>query len=162
MIEWLGEIDPITGRIKTEYGEIDPTTGDIEPSTAVRDPVTNKLILNYADIDPSHFGKSVTVTKETVPITREEFYAGTKHLGGQILRHEDDESDDGTPIDADEMLLKNAYDSKKYSGQPTVVKTTTKQVITKTDEGVTHNVEEKVQNLGTGEVSFTTQEHKVV
>jgi erythrocyte membrane protein band 4.1 len=155
-----GEIDSVTGRIKTEYGEIDPTTGDIEPSTAVRDPVTNKLILNYADIDPSHFGKEVTVTKETVPITRDEFFANTKHLGSHILKHEDEESDDGTPIDADEILLKNAYDSKKYSGQPTVVKTTTKQVITRTDDEVTHNVEEKVQNLGTGEVSFTTQEHK--
>jgi band 4.1-like protein 1/2/3 len=45
---------------------------------------------------------------------------------------------------------------------PTVVKTTTKQVITKTDDGLTHNVEEEVKNLGTGEVTFSTQEHKVI
>jgi band 4.1-like protein 1/2/3 len=156
-----GEIDPITGRIKTEYGHIDPNTGEIDPATAVRDPVTGKLILNYADIDPSHFGKSVSITKETVPITREQFYEGTKHLGTHVLSH-DGESDDGTPIDLDESALRKAYGSGgKFNGAPTVVKTTTKQVITRGDDGVTHNVEEKVQNLGTGEVTYSTQEHKV-
>jgi len=44
---------------------------------------------------------------------------------------------------------------------PTVVKTTTKQVLTKNNDGVTHNVEEEVRNLGTGEVTYSTQEHKV-
>lgn len=155
-----GEIDPVTGRIKTEYGHIDPNTGEIDPATAVKDPVTGKLILNYADIDPSHFGKSVSITKETVPITREQFYEGTKHLGTRVLSH-DGEDDDGTPIDVDDKLYEKAYGSGKFNGTPTVVKTTTKQVITRGDDGVTHNVEEKVQNLGTGEVTYSTQEHKV-
>lgn len=155
-----GEIDPITGRIKTEYGHIDPNTGEIDPATAVKDPVTGRLILNYADIDPSHFGKSVSITKETVPITREQFYEGTKHLGTHVLSH-DGESDDGTPIDVDEELVRRSYGGNKFNGTPTVVKTTTKQVITRGDDGVTHNVEEKVQNLGTGEVTYSTQEHKV-
>lgn len=154
-----GEIDPVTGRIKTEYGHIDPNTGEIDPATAVKDPVTGKLILNYADIDPSHFGKSVSITKETVPITREQFYEGTKHLGTHVLSH--DGEDDGTPIDIDDELLKKSYGSGKYNGAPTVVKTTTKQVITHGNDGVTHNVEERVQNLGTGEVTYSTQEHKV-
>lgn len=117
--------------------------------------MTGKLILNYADIDPSHFGKDVTITKETVPITREQFFEGTKHLGQHLLSSDED----GTAIDADEDLTK-PYGSK-FAGTPTVVKTTTKQVITRGDDGVTHNVEEKVQNLGTGEVTFSTQEHKV-
>jgi band 4.1-like protein 1/2/3 len=157
-----GEIDPITGRIKTEYGHIDPNTGEIDPATAVRDPVTGKLILNYADIDPSHFGKSVSITKETVPITREQFYEGTRHLGTHVLSHEGGESDDGTPIDVDDETIRKVYGSgSKFNGTPTVVKTTTKQVITRGDDGVTHNVEEKVQNLGTGEVTYSTQEHKV-
>ncbi|XP_070502837.1 protein 4.1 homolog isoform X2 [Chironomus tepperi] len=147
-----GEIDSVTGRIKTEYGHIDPNTGEIDPATAVRDPVTGKLILNYADIDPSHFGKNVTVTKSTVPITRDEFFEGTKHLGQHLLG-----DDDGTPIDIDDDLKKY---SSRYSNAPTVVKTTTKQTITRGDDGVTHNVEEKVQNLGTGEVTYSTQEHK--
>lgn len=155
-----GEIDPVTGRIKTEYGHIDPNTGEIDPATAVKDPVTGKLILNYADIDPSHFGKSVSITKETVPITREQFYEGTRHLGTQVLSHDGDD-DEGTPIDLDEELLKKTYGGSKFNGTPTVVKTTTKQVITRGDDGVTHNVEEKVQNLGTGEVTYSTQEHKV-
>ncbi|CRK88465.1 CLUMA_CG002250, isoform A [Clunio marinus] len=154
-----GEIDPVTGRIKTEYGHIDPNTGEIDPATAVKDPVTGKLILNYADIDPSHFGKSVSITKETVPITREQFYEGTRHLGTHVLSH-DGEDDDGTPIDVDEDALKKSLSGGKYNGTPTVVKTTTKQIITRGDDGVTHNVEEKVQNLGTGEVTYSTQEHK--
>lgn len=62
--------------------------------------------------------------------------------------------DEGTPIDIDDDI------KKRYNGTPTVVKTT-KQVITRGDDGVTHNVEEKVQNLGTGEVTYSTQEHKV-
>lgn len=148
-----GEIDSVTGRIKTEYGHIDPNTGEIDPATAVRDPVTGKLILNYADIDPSHFGKNVTITKETVPITRDQFFEGTKHLGQHLLG-----DDDGTPIDVDDDI-KKAYGSR-FNGTPTVVKTTTKQTITRGDDGVTHNVEEKVQNLGTGEVTYSTQEHK--
>lgn len=148
-----GEIDSVTGRIKTEYGHIDPNTGDIDPATAVKDPVTGKLILNYADIDPSHFGKNVTITKETVPITRDQFFEGTKHLGQHLMG-----DDDGTPIDVDDDI-KKSYGSR-FNGTPTVVKTTTKQVITRGDDGVTHNVEEKVQNLGTGEVTYSTQEHK--
>jgi band 4.1-like protein 1/2/3 len=91
------------------------------------------LILNYADIDPSHFGKDVALTKETVPITREQFYEGIKGIGKSVA-----------------------------SATPTVVKTTTKQVITKNDDGLTHNVEEEVKNLGTGEITFSTQEHKVI
>lgn len=51
--------------------------------------------------------------------------------------------------------------SSNKSNTPTVVKTTTKQVLTKNDGGVTHNVEEEIHNLGTGEVLFSTQEHKV-
>lgn len=95
----------------------------------------------------------MTVTKSTVPITRDEFFEGTKHLGQHLLG-----DDDGTPIDIDDDLKKYGT---RFSGTPTVVKTTTKQTITRGDDGVTHNVEEKVQNLGTGEVTYSTQEHKV-
>lgn len=162
-----GEIDPVTGRIKSEWGHIDPNTGDIDPATAIRDPVTGKLILNYADIEPSHFGKNVTVTKETVPITREQFYEGIKHLGKKAIRRDSESSDD----DMDQYESENVKEMSsgtprsaaggKY-GTPTVVKTTTKQVITKNEDGVTHNVEEEVQNLGTGQIVYSTQEHKGV
>lgn len=123
--------------------------------TAVRDPITGKLILNYADIDPSHFGKDVEITKETVPISREQFFEGTKHLGQHLLSSDED----GTSIDVEDDLRKG-YGSK-FNGTPKVVKTTTRQVITRGDDGFTRNVEEKVQNLGTGEVTYSTQEHKV-
>lgn len=157
-----GEIDEVTGRIKTEYGHIDPETGDIDPATAVLDPVTGKLILNYAQIDPSHFGKEVTVTKETVPITRDQFMDGIKHLGANALRRDSEASSD-EDVAAYGANANGATSGKvsKYVSAPTVVKTTTKQVMTKNEDGVTHNVEEEIRNLGTGEVVFSTQEHKV-
>lgn len=157
-----GEIDPITGRIKTEYGHIDPETGDIDPATAITDPVTGKLILNYAQIDPSHFGRDVTIVKETVPISRGQFFDGIKHLGPNVVRHVSeggDSSDDDMAQYGDETVTKTTTTTIKNT--PTVVKTTTKQVLTKNDGGVTHNVEEEIHNLGTGEVLFSTQEHKV-
>lgn len=156
-----GEIDPVTGRIKTEYGHIDPETGDIDPATAVTDPVTGKLILNYAQIDPSHFGRDVTIVKETVPISRDQFFDGIKHLGPTVVRHvsEGASSDEDIP-EGDETVTKTTTTTSK-TGAPTVVKTTTKQVLTKNEGGVTHNVQEQIHNLGTGEVLFSTQEHKV-
>uniref|UniRef100_T1GQI2 Uncharacterized protein n=1 Tax=Megaselia scalaris TaxID=36166 RepID=T1GQI2_MEGSC len=126
-----GEVDPKTGRIKTEWGHIDPKTGDIDPKTAVKDPVTGKLILNYAQIDPSHFGKEVTVTKETVPITREQFFDGIKHLGKDKIRRSSIASSDD-----DEMAEYSLEQTPQKQTAPTVVQTTTKQTITKTDDGV--------------------------
>ncbi|XP_050095712.1 protein 4.1 homolog isoform X5 [Anopheles aquasalis] len=160
-----GEIDPITGRIKSEWGHIDPNTGDIDPATAIRDPVTGKLILNYADIEPSHFGKNVTVTKDTVPITREQFYEGIKHMGKKATRRESESSDDDMTAQYASESIKEIHSGGGVAGAagkaaPTVVKTTTKQVITKNEDGVTHNVEEEVQNLGTGQIVYSTQEHK--
>ncbi|KAM7344143.1 erythrocyte membrane protein band 4.1 like coracle isoform 2-T4 [Cochliomyia hominivorax] len=168
-----GEIDPVTGRIKSEYGDIDPNTGDIDPATAIKDPVTGKLILNYAQIDPSHFGKQaqVSTTTETVPITRQQFFDGVKHMGKNALRRdseassEDDMTHEYETENIKEMVVGSPQKSAtqnlgKYVSTPTVVKTTTKQVLTKNDDGVTHNVEEEVRNLGTGEVTYSTQEHK--
>ncbi|XP_046810953.1 protein 4.1 homolog isoform X5 [Lucilia cuprina] len=168
-----GEIDPVTGRIKSEYGDIDPNTGDIDPATAIKDPVTGKLILNYAQIDPSHFGKQaqVSTTTETVPITRQQFFDGVKHMGKNALRRdseassEDDMTHEYETENVKEMVMGSPKKSatqnmSTFVGTPTVVKTTTKQVLTKNDDGVTHNVEEEVRNLGTGEVTYSTQEHK--
>ncbi|XP_041565968.1 protein 4.1 homolog isoform X2 [Drosophila elegans] len=168
-----GEIDPVTGRIKSEYGDIDPNTGDIDPATAVTDPVTGKLILNYAQIDPSHFGKQAQVqtTTETVPITRQQFFDGVKHIGKGALRRDSEGSseDDMTGQYATDQVKDIVLNSSaaqaagklgKPVSTPTVVKTTTKQVLTKNNDGVTHNVEEEVRNLGTGEVTYSTQEHK--
>lgn len=169
-----GEIDPVTGRIKSEYGDIDPNTGDIDPATAVTDPVTGKLILNYAQIDPSHFGKQAQVqtTTETVPITRQQFFDGVKHISkGALRRDSEGSSDDDMTAQygadqVNEILIGSPAGQAggklgKPVSTPTVVKTTTKQVLTKNIDGVTHNVEEEVRNLGTGEVTYSTQEHKV-
>lgn len=149
-----GEIDPVTGKIHTEWGHIDPQTGDIDPETARRDPVTGKLILNYAQIDPSHFSdlKDTKVNVQTYGKNREEL-------------SQDDSSDD----DLDQYSAENLKDlpnlkitKSKGPSIPVIVKTTTKQIITKDKDGVTQNIEEKVEDGRTGEVTISSQVNKVI
>ncbi|CAH0696478.1 unnamed protein product [Spodoptera exigua] len=178
-----GKIDPVTGRIKTEYGDIDPDTGDIDPSTAVRDPVTGQLILHYSQIDPSHFedkSGNYTIEKETQdlpanidiqtvnthkfstfgkdesPLRGDEPKTFTEYTTSEHIRHQGYVSS-STPLSS---KIPVSQRSKKTPTPPVVVKTTTKQLLTKNDEGVTHNVEQEVENLGTGEVTFSTHTNK--
>ncbi|KAI5635293.1 FERM central domain-containing protein [Phthorimaea operculella] len=177
-----GKIDPVTGRIKTEYGDIDPDTGDIDPSTAVRDPVTGQLILHYSQIDPSHFedkSGNYTIEKETQdlpanidiqtvnthkfstfskgesPARGDEPRTFTEYTTSEHIKHQGYVS--STPVSSKIPISQR---SKKTPTPPVVVKTTTKQLLTKNDEGVTHNVEQEVENLGTGEVTFSTHTNK--
>ncbi|CAH2056934.1 unnamed protein product, partial [Iphiclides podalirius] len=177
-----GKIDPITGRIKTEYGDIDPDTGDIDPSTAVRDPVTGQLILHYSQIDPSHFedkSGNYTIEKETQdlpanidiqtvnthkfstfgkdesPARGDEPKTFTEYTTSEHIRHQGYAS--STPLSS---KIPVSQRTKKTPTPPVVVKTTTKQLLTKNEEGVTHNVEQEVENLGTGEVTFSTHTNK--
>lgn len=177
-----GKIDPVTGRIKTEYGDIDPDTGDIDPSTAVRDPVTGQLILHYSQIDPSHFedkSGNYTIEKETQdlpanidiqtvnthkfstfgkdesPARGDEPKSFTEYTTSEHIKHQGYVS--STPLSSKIPISQR---SKKTPTPPVVVKTTTKQLLTKNDEGVTHNVEQEVENLGTGEVTFSTHTNK--
>ncbi|CAH0717570.1 unnamed protein product, partial [Brenthis ino] len=178
-----GKIDPVTGRIKTEYGDIDPDTGDIDPSTAVRDPVTGQLILHYSQIDPSHFedkSGNYTIEKEThdlpanidiqtvnthkfstfgkdeSPARGDEPKTFTEYTTSEHIKHQGYVSS-STPLSSKIPISQR---SKKTPTPPVVVKTTTKQLLTKNDEGVTHNVEQEVENLGTGEVTFSTHTNK--
>ncbi|XP_037873990.1 protein 4.1 homolog isoform X1 [Bombyx mori] len=178
-----GKIDPVTGRIKTEYGDIDPDTGDIDPSTAVRDPVTGQLILHYSQIDPSHFedkSGNYTIEKETQdlpanidiqtvnthkfstfgkdesPQRGDEPKTFTEYTTSEHIRHQGYVSSN-TPLSSKIPVSQRA---KKTPTPPVVVKTTTKQLLTKNEEGVTHNVEQEVENLGTGEVTFSTHTNK--
>ncbi|CAH0760403.1 unnamed protein product [Diatraea saccharalis] len=177
-----GKIDPVTGRIKTEYGDIDPDTGDIDPSTAVRDPVTGQLILHYSQIDPSHFedkSGNYTIEKETQdlpanidiqtvnthkfstfgkdesPARGDEPKTFTEYTTSEHIRHQGYAS--STPLSS---KIPVSQRSKKTPTPPVVVKTTTKQLLTRNDDGLTHNVEQEVENLGTGEVTFSTHTNK--
>lgn len=153
-----GEIDPVTGKIHTEWGHIDPQTGDIDPKTARRDPVTGELILNYAQIDPSHF----TDLKDTK--VKVKTYTKTGGAGGDSSG---ESSDDDLNEYASESLQGIADlkipKSKKGGVQastPVIVKTTTKQIVTKDKDGVTQNIEERVEDGRTGEVTVSTQINK--
>lgn len=151
-----GEIDPETGKIHTEWGHIDPQTGDIDPATARRDPVTGELILNYAQIDPSHF----TDLKDTkVKVTQKTYKTG----GGDSSEAET--SDD----DLNEYAADNLKDipnlkiskSKQGTSSPIIVKTTTKQIVTKDRGGVTQHIDERIEDGRTGEVTISKQVNKV-
>ncbi|KAI4468180.1 4.1 g protein [Holotrichia oblita] len=148
-----GEIDPVTGKIHTEWGHIDPQSGDIDPKTARRDPVTGELILNYAQIDPSHFSDLKDTKVNVKTYTR----------SGKGGMSEDESSDDdlneyGTENLQDLPTLKMA--KTKLPTTPVIVKTTTKQIITKDKDGVTQNIEEKVEDGRTGEVTISSQVNK--
>ena len=149
-----GEIDPITGKIHTEWGHIDPQTGDIDPKTARRDPITGELVLNYAQIDPSHFSdlKDTRVKVKT------------------YTKSDENSSSDGetSDDDLDQYASENMNDltgfkipTLKSTTTPVIVKTTTKQIMTKDRDGVTQNIEEKVEDGRTGEVTISTQLNKV-
>lgn len=148
-----GEIDPVTGKIHTEWGHIDPQTGDIDPKTARRDPVTGELILNYAQIDPSHF----TDLKDT------------KVKVKSYSKADDDNSGESSDDDLNEYAADNLQDvtklnvSKNAKGlsTPVIVKTTTKQIVTKDKDGVTQNIEERVEDGRTGEITVSKQINKV-
>ncbi|XP_044742967.1 protein 4.1 homolog isoform X2 [Chrysoperla carnea] len=154
-----GEIDPITGKIHTEWGHIDPHTGDIDPATARKDPVTGQLVLNYAEIDPSHFntenvGKNVKLTTQTFAKSSESI---DETSDDDIEKYKPD-SLKGIP----DLKIPRGTGNKKGSqpNTPIIVKTTTKQILTKDSEGLTHDIEEKVEDLGTGEVTINTQVNK--
>lgn len=60
---------------------------------------------------------------------------------------------------------KKSYDDDKPVGlgtTPLIVKTTTKQTMIKDKEGVTQNIEEKVEDLTSGEITVSTQHNKVI
>ncbi|CAH0551044.1 unnamed protein product [Brassicogethes aeneus] len=149
-----GEIDPVTGKIHTEWGHIDPQTGDIDPKTARRDPITGELILNYAQIDPSHF----TDLKDTK--VKVKTYTKTEDGSSSGETSDDDLNEYGTDNLQDITANLNIKGKKGGPTTPVIVKTTTKQIVTKDKDGVTQNIEERVEDGRTGEVTYSTHVNK--
>ncbi|CAG9863989.1 unnamed protein product [Phyllotreta striolata] len=147
-----GEIDPVTGKIHTEWGHIDPQTGDIDPKTARRDPVTGELVLNYAQIDPTHF-KDLKDTKVKVKT-----YA--KGADGSSDETSDDDLAEYAADNLQDLTNLKVSRGKKGPSTPVIVKTTTKQVVTKDKGGLTQNIEERVEDGRTGEITYSTQVNK--
>lgn len=154
-----GEIDPVTGKIHTEWGYIDPKTGEIDPQTARTDPVTGELILNYSQIDPSHF----TDLKDTkIKVTTQTFPAKDQGDSSTEGETSDDDLDQYKADNLQDIAqLKIPKKSKQQPSTPVIVKTTTKQIVTKDKDGVVQNIEEKVEDGRTGEVTISTQVNKV-
>ncbi|KAK5648449.1 hypothetical protein RI129_003341 [Pyrocoelia pectoralis] len=150
-----GEIDPVTGRIHTEWGHIDPQTGEIDPKTARKDPVTGEMILNYAQIDPSHF---TDLQNTKMKITHKE-YKKDGNESSDVESSDDDLNEYAVENLKDLTSLKTSQ-LKDSISSPVIVKTTTKQVVTKDRGGVTQNIEERIEDGRTGEVTVSTQVNK--
>lgn len=150
-----GEIDPVTGRVHTEWGDIDPNTGDIDPKTARKDPVTGELILNYAQIDPSHFTDLKDTKVKVKTFTKK---------SAQNLSDDDSSDEDLSEYGADSLQdvanLKIPHGLTSMS-TPVIVKTTTKQIVTKDRDGVTQDIEEKIEDGRTGDVTISKSVNRV-
>ena len=151
-----GEIDPVTGKIHTEWGHIDPQTGEIDPKTARKDPVTGEMILNYAQIDPSHF---TDLQNTKMKITHKEYKKGDEGSSSDVETSDDDLNEYGVENLKDLTSLKS-LPGKEGVTSPVIVKTTTKQVVTKDRGGVTQNIEERIEDGRTGEITVSTQVNK--
>lgn len=154
-----GEIDPVTGKIHTEWGHIDPETGDIDPKTARKDPITEELILNYAQIDPTHFTdlKDTKVKVKTYQKKVDGTSSETETSDDDLNEYAADNLKDLSTINIPKLKKSGAT----AATTPVIVKTTTKQVVTKDRDGLTQNIEEKVEDGRTGEVTYSTQVNKV-
>ncbi|KAF5283298.1 hypothetical protein FQR65_LT13977 [Abscondita terminalis] len=146
-----GEIDPITGKIHTEWGHIDPQTGDIDPKTARKHPITGELILNYAQIDPSHF---TDLENTKMKITHTEYGKDSD------IETSDDDLNEYAADNLKEITNLKSLQSKESVPSPVIVKTTTKQIVTKDRGGVVQNIEERIEDGRTGEVTVSTQVNK--
>ena len=83
------------------------------------------------------------------------FGTGKKQEGKTQQQQQQGVDDDD---DDDKRIEENS--NKSVTG-PKIVKTTTKQLMVKDKEGVTENIEEKIENLTSGEVQVSTQINKV-
>ncbi|KAK4884650.1 hypothetical protein RN001_000921 [Aquatica leii] len=149
-----GEIDPITGKIHTEWGHIDPQTGEIDPKTARKHPNTGELILNYAQIDPSHF---TDLENTKTKITRTEY---SKVGDDSDVETSDDDLNEYAADNLKDITNLKSLQTKEAISSPVIVKTTTKQIVTKDRGGVTQNIEERIEDGRTGEVTVSTQVNK--
>ncbi|KAB0803412.1 hypothetical protein PPYR_00382 [Photinus pyralis] len=149
-----GEIDPVTGRIHTEWGHIDPQTGEIDPKTARKDPVTGEMILNYAQIDPSHF---TDLQNTKMKIIHKEYKKDGSSSDGESS---DDDLNEYAVENLKDLTSLKTLPAKDSVSSPVIVKTTTKQVVTKDRGGVTQNIEEWVEDGRTGEVTVSTHVNK--
>ncbi|KAF5270217.1 hypothetical protein FQA39_LY08431 [Lamprigera yunnana] len=150
-----GEIDPVTGKIHTEWGHIDPQTGDIDPKTARKDPITDELILNYAQINPSHF----TELKNTKMKVTSKEYKTVRDEGSSDAESSDDDLNEYASDNLKDIINLKSQNKESVSS-PVIVKTTTKQVVTKGRGGVVQNIEERIEDGRTGEVTVSTQVNK--
>lgn len=66
---------------------------------------------------------------------------------------------EGKKPDVDDSIDLNL--DKPLKG-PKIVKTTTKQLMVKDKEGITENIEEKIEDLASGKIQVSTQVNKVI
>lgn len=124
-------------KIETEKKNIDPKSGVLNKKSKEHD--NSKGILGKAMDKLGSFGKGPKDKTEEIDLKKE---------SSDFIENEKKNYEDDKPLST--------------STAPLIVKTTTKQTMIKDKEGVTQNIEEKVEDLTSGEITVSTQHNKVI
>lgn len=124
-------------KIVTEKKNIDSKSGALNKKLKEHD--TSKGILGKAMDKLGSLGKGSKDKAEEIDIKKE---------SSDFIENEKKNYEDDKPLGV--------------STAPLIVKTTTKQTMIKDKGGVTQNIEEKVEDLTSGEITVSTQHNKVI
>lgn len=122
--------------VETEKKKMDPKSGIFSKKSKEHG---NKGVLEKAMNKLGSFGKGSKDKTEVVDVKKET---------SDFIKNEQKNYEDNKPLG--------------FGTTPLIVKTTTKQTMIKDKEGVTQNIEEKVEDLTSGEVTVSTQHNKVI
>lgn len=122
--------------VETEKKKVDPKSGIFSKKSKEHG---NKGVLEKAMNKLGSFGKGSKDKTEVVDVKKET---------SDFIENEQKNFEDNKPLG--------------IGSTPLIVKTTTKQTMIKDKEGVTQNIEEKVEDLTSGEVTVSTQHNKVI
>lgn len=122
--------------VETEKKKVDPKFGIFNKKS--KEP-NNKGVLEKAMDKLGSFGKGSKDKTEVVDVKKE---------SSDFIEHEQKSYEEDKPLGT--------------GTTPLIVKTTTKQTMIKDKEGVTQNIEEKVEDLTSGEITVSTHHNKVI
>lgn len=122
--------------IETERKKIDPKSGIFNKKTKEHG---NKGVLEKAMGKLGSFGKGSKDKSEIADVKKE---------SADFIENEQKTYEEDKPLGTGTV--------------PLIVKTTTKQTMIKDKEGMTQNIEEKVEDLTSGEITVSTQHNKVI
>lgn len=153
----------IETKVETTVGEV-PFTKTVLEKKVTSASAETTIETEKKKIDP----------KETVSNKKSKEHDGSKGVLGKAMdklgsfgkgskdKPEVDAKKESSDFIENEIKSSENEKPSNVSATPLIVKTTTKQTMIKDKEGVTQNIEEKVEDLTSGEVTVSTQHNKVI